>query len=165
MSNYQLAQLNVAALKAPIDSPELKDFVDNLDRINALADAAPGFVWRLMGDGNDATALRPLGEPIIVNMSVWRDVERAARLRLQIGPRGDHAAPARMVHAHGRCVHGPVVGARRARADRLPKPWRGSCCCANAGPRPRRSRSRKPTVRRMRKLPAQPFSFKDGCPA
>ncbi|HEU5134550.1 MAG TPA: DUF3291 domain-containing protein [Steroidobacteraceae bacterium] len=75
MSKYQLAQLNIAALKAPLDSPELKDFVDNLDRINALAEASPGFVWRLKGDGNDATSLRPLGDNIIVNMSVWRDVD------------------------------------------------------------------------------------------
>ena len=42
MSKYQLAQLNVATLKAPLDSPELKDFVDNLDRINALAEAIAG---------------------------------------------------------------------------------------------------------------------------
>ena len=75
MSNYQLAQLNIAALKAPLDSPELKDFVDNLDRINALAEGSAGFVWRLKGDGNDATSLRPLGEDVIVNMSVWRDIE------------------------------------------------------------------------------------------
>jgi len=46
MSKYQLAQLNVATLKSPLDSPELKDFVDNLDRINALAEGSPGFVWR-----------------------------------------------------------------------------------------------------------------------
>ena len=75
MSKFQLAQLNIAALKAPLDSPELKDFVDNLDRINELADQSPGFVWRLKGDGNDATSLRPLGDNIIINMSVWRDVE------------------------------------------------------------------------------------------
>jgi hypothetical protein len=75
MSNYQLAQINIAALKAPLDSPELKDFVDNLDRINELAEASDGFVWRLVGDGNDATSLRPLGENVIINMSVWRDVE------------------------------------------------------------------------------------------
>ena len=75
MSNWQLAQLNVAALKAPLDSPELKDFVDNLDRINELAESSPGFAWRLKGDGNDATSLRPLGDNVLVNMSVWRDVE------------------------------------------------------------------------------------------
>ena len=75
MSKYQLAQLNVATLKAPLDSPQLKDFVDNLDRINALAEQSPGFVWRLKGDGNDATSLRPLGDNVLVNMSVWRDVD------------------------------------------------------------------------------------------
>jgi Domain of unknown function (DUF3291) len=75
MPKYQLAQLNIAALKAPLDSPELKDFVDNLDRINELAEQSPGFVWRLKGEGNDATSLRPLGDNIIINMSVWRDVE------------------------------------------------------------------------------------------
>lgn len=74
MSRYQLAQLNIAELKAPLDSPELKDFVDNLDRINELAESAAGFVWRLKGDGNDATSFRPIGENVIVNMSVWRDV-------------------------------------------------------------------------------------------
>jgi hypothetical protein len=75
MSRYHLAQINVAELSAPLDSPQLKDFVDNLDRINALAEGSPGFVWRLTGDGNDATALRPMGEKIIVNYSIWRDVD------------------------------------------------------------------------------------------
>ena len=75
MSRFQLAQLNVGILRAPLDSPEIKDFVDNLDRINALAESSGGFVWRLKGDGNDATSLRPLGENVLVNMSVWRDVE------------------------------------------------------------------------------------------
>jgi hypothetical protein len=75
MSRYQLAQLNVGELKAPLDSPEIKDFVDNLDRINALAESSVGFVWRLKGDGNDATSLRPMGDNVIVNMSVWRDVD------------------------------------------------------------------------------------------
>jgi hypothetical protein len=79
MSNYQLAQLNVAALKAPLDSPVLKDFVDNLERINALAESSPGFVWRLVGDGNDATSLRPLGDDVIVNLTVWQDVESLRR--------------------------------------------------------------------------------------
>jgi hypothetical protein len=78
MSRHQLAQLNIAELKAPLDSPQLKDFVDNLDRINALAEGSDGFVWRLVGDGNDATSLRPLGENVIVNLTVWRD---AAALR------------------------------------------------------------------------------------
>ena len=75
MSSHQLAQLNIGNLAAPLDSPQLKEFVDNLDRINELAESAPGFVWRLKGDGNDATSLRPLGDNVLVNMSVWRDAE------------------------------------------------------------------------------------------
>lgn len=73
--SYQLAELNVARLRAPIDSPELQDFVANLDRINALAESSEGFVWRLKDEGNDATSMRPMGEDVIVNMSVWRDAD------------------------------------------------------------------------------------------
>lgn len=73
MSAYELAQLNIAIMKEPLDSPLMADFVANLDRINALADNAPGFVWRLQEDG-DATALRPFGEDTIINMSVWNDI-------------------------------------------------------------------------------------------
>jgi hypothetical protein len=75
MSGYELAQLNIALLKEPLDSPLLADFVANLDRINALADRSPGFVWRLETEEGDATGLRPLGDDVIVNMSVWKDVE------------------------------------------------------------------------------------------
>jgi hypothetical protein len=74
MSGYELAQLNIATMKEPLESPTMADFVANLDRINALAESSPGFVWRLKGDGADATSLRPLGPDVIVNMSVWADV-------------------------------------------------------------------------------------------
>ena len=73
MARYELAQMNVARLQAPLDSPQLADFVGALDRINAVADGSPGFVWRLQDDSGNATALHPMGEDIIVNMSVWRD--------------------------------------------------------------------------------------------
>lgn len=75
MSGYELAQLNVAIMKDPLESPGMADFVANLERINALADASPGFVWRLETEDGDATALRPLGESVLVNMSVWQDME------------------------------------------------------------------------------------------
>ena len=78
MSRYHLAQLNIASLAAPLDSPQLADFVANLAPINALAEASPGFVWRLEDEGGDATALRPFGEDVLVNMSVWRDIESLA---------------------------------------------------------------------------------------
>jgi heme-degrading monooxygenase HmoA len=75
MSKFELAELNIAYLKAPMESPLLADFVANLDRINALAEASDGFKWRLMTDDGNATSLRPFGDDVIVNMSVWRDLE------------------------------------------------------------------------------------------
>ncbi len=72
MKNYHLAQVNIARLLAPIDSPVLLDFVNNLDRINELAEQSQGFIWRLKGDDNNATALRIFEDDfLIVNMSVW----------------------------------------------------------------------------------------------
>ena len=75
MSQYLLAQLNIAKPREPLESPTMADFVANLDRINALAEASPGFVWRLQDESGSAVALRPFGEELIVNMSVWKDVE------------------------------------------------------------------------------------------
>jgi hypothetical protein len=77
MPPFHLAQVNVARLLAPIDSPQLQGFVSRLDEVNALAEAAPGFVWRLTDDvSNNATAV-PIYEDttIIVNMSVWESIE------------------------------------------------------------------------------------------
>jgi heme-degrading monooxygenase HmoA len=73
---HHLAQLNVARLLAPLDSPQVADFVAALDPVNELADSAPGFVWRLQTDAGDATAVRVWDDDrIIVNMSVWESVE------------------------------------------------------------------------------------------
>lgn len=75
MTRYHLAQLNIARALEPMDSDRLADFVGNLDRINALAESSPGFVWRLVGEGNDATDLDLFGDPLTIsNMSVWTDM-------------------------------------------------------------------------------------------
>ncbi len=79
--DWELAQVNIARLQAPLDSPQLRAFVEALDPVNAAADAAPGFVWRLETDDGNATAVRAfewdVGESagVITNMSVWTDVE------------------------------------------------------------------------------------------
>ncbi len=71
-----IAQFNVARLHAPIDDPSIADFVAGLEPINALADGAHGFVWRLQTDDGDATSIKVFDdELIIVNMSVWENVE------------------------------------------------------------------------------------------
>ena len=75
MINYHLAQLNIAKMKYPIDSDNMSGFVDNLDRINALAERSAGFVWRLQTDEGDSTGIDHFGSDILINMSVWTDVE------------------------------------------------------------------------------------------
>ncbi|PHQ24357.1 hypothetical protein CLH62_15730 [Marinobacter guineae] len=75
MIRYQIAQLNIATLMAPIDSPQLSDFVANLDRINALAEDSPGFVWRLQTEEGDATGIDYFGADKIVNLSLWDSIE------------------------------------------------------------------------------------------
>lgn len=75
MSGFELAQLNIASMRAPMDSPVMADFAMNLERINALADASPGFLWRLQTEAGDATSIRVFDNPhLLVNISVWRDV-------------------------------------------------------------------------------------------
>ena len=71
-----LAEVNIARMKAPIDSPIMASFVARLDEINALADRSPGFVWRLVTEGGNATYLRPYDDDrILFNLSVWTSVE------------------------------------------------------------------------------------------
>jgi len=79
MSAFELAQLNIATMNEPLESPGMTDFVANLERINALADASPGFVWRLQTEDGDATSVRPLGQDMLVNVSVWKDLSRVDR--------------------------------------------------------------------------------------
>jgi hypothetical protein len=69
---WQLAQLNIALPSEPLDAPALAGFVAALAPVNALADAAPGFVWRLQTEDGDATTVRGLGDDrLIINLSVW----------------------------------------------------------------------------------------------
>jgi hypothetical protein len=71
-----LAELNIAKWKFPADDPRAADFVNALDKVNAAAERMPGFVWRLVGEGNDALDIQAFDDPMtIVNMSVWERVE------------------------------------------------------------------------------------------
>lgn len=75
MNKYYLAQVNIAKRLAPMDDPIMKDFVDNLDNINAIADAAKGFVWRLKDEDKDEAARIFQDNSLIINMSVWESLE------------------------------------------------------------------------------------------
>lgn len=75
-AGWHLAQINIGRLVAPPEHPQVAGFFAELDRINALAEASPGFVWRLTGEGNNATDLQPTPDPLVIaNMSVWTDAE------------------------------------------------------------------------------------------
>lgn len=75
MKQYHLAQINIAKAQASMDSTLMKGFVDRLDEINALADNASGFAWRLQTETGDATSIQAFDDPtLIVNMSVWEDM-------------------------------------------------------------------------------------------
>ncbi|MBV9899168.1 MAG: DUF3291 domain-containing protein [Chloroflexi bacterium] len=78
MGSYHLALLNIGRIRAPLDSPQLKDFMDGLDPINALAEQAPGFVWRYTSPGsNNATATRPFDDDdLLINFAVWQSREQ-----------------------------------------------------------------------------------------
>lgn len=83
--DYVLAQVNIGRLIAPLDAPLMADFVAALDPVNAVADAAPGFIWRLQTEDGNATALRVFEQDaegadggILINMSVWESVEALA---------------------------------------------------------------------------------------
>ena len=83
---FHLAQLNIARMLAPIDSPVMADFVANLDRINGIAENSTGFVWRLKDDSNNATSIRIFDDDfLIVNMSVWQSVDALFQFVYQSG--------------------------------------------------------------------------------
>ena len=74
-----LAQLNVGRLRAPINDPMIDDFRMNLARINSLAEASPGYVWRLQDETGDATSIKPFGDELeIINLTVWTSIEALA---------------------------------------------------------------------------------------
>ena len=76
MTQFHLAQLNIAKAVDDMDSDTLAPFVAQLDEINALAEASPGFVWRLKDESGNATSINVFDDPrLIINMSVWEGIE------------------------------------------------------------------------------------------
>jgi hypothetical protein len=90
----QLAQLNIARMLAPLTDPVMADFVAALAPVNAAADAAHGFVWRLADEsGTGATNIRAFDdEMMLVNLTVWEDAESLAAF---VFTQTDHAVALR----------------------------------------------------------------------
>ena len=120
----------------------MADFVDNLDQINGLGDASPGFVWRLQDEFGAATTIRAFDDPLmIVNLTVWESIEALRAFAY----RSDHVEFLRrrrewfepldgpsLVLWWVPAGHRPTIDEARDRLDRL----------APTGRRPRRSPSR-----------------------
>ena len=118
-ATFQLAQVNIGRARGDMTDPVMAGFVSRLAEINALADASPGFVWRLQTEDGDATAVRPYAEiPNLIYLSVWADL---AALRAYVY-RSPHAAgdagPPGVVRSDRAGVCRALVGACRPSAHR-----------------------------------------------
>ena len=74
---FELAELNVARARAPVEDPAMHGFTSRLEEINALAERAPGFVWRLEDEAGNATSFRPFENEhdVLINLSVWESID------------------------------------------------------------------------------------------
>ena len=73
---WHLAQVNIGRLVAAPDDPVLAEFFSELDRVNAIAEATPGFVWRLKDETNNSMGFQPTPDPrVAINLTVWEDAD------------------------------------------------------------------------------------------
>ena len=73
---WHLAVVNIAKPSHDLDSPEIAEFMDNLERINELGDNSPGAIWRYQDDSGAATDTRVFDDPtILINYTIWDSVE------------------------------------------------------------------------------------------
>ena len=113
-----LAQLNIGRLRYPTDDPRVADFMNNLDLVNSLAERSNGFVWRLKDDNGNATNIRPFADPtMIVNMSVWENVETLERFVWQTIHKRFYGRRPGVVRQDGEAALRNVVGGGRPPAD------------------------------------------------
>ena len=106
MTRFHLAQANIGRIRAPMDSPIMEGFRNQLDPINALADRSPGFVWRLQTEDGNATSIRPFpDERMAINMSVWESLETLQ----QYVYRSAHVAPLRDRKQWFERIEGPIL--------------------------------------------------------
>lgn len=75
MSHFHLAQVNIAKRLAPMDDPIMLDFINNVDKINTIADLAEGFVWRMKDEDKDLGAQIFEDDTLLINISVWKNLE------------------------------------------------------------------------------------------
>jgi hypothetical protein len=141
---FELAQINIGRLRAPIDGEQVKDFVDLLDPVNEVADASPGFVWRLQTEDGNATSAQAFewdaagSAGVIVNMSVWTDLESLGGF------------------VYG-ALHRTVLRRRREWFERMPEAYT-ACWWVQTGHRPTTDEA-EDRVRHLRQHGPTPLAF------
>jgi Domain of unknown function (DUF3291) len=107
VTRFHIAQVNIGRIRAPLEDPLMDGFRNQLDVINALADATPGFVWRLQTEQGNAMGIRPFAgdERMAINMSVWESLEALQ----QFVYRSAHAAPLRDRRQWFEPIDGPIL--------------------------------------------------------
>jgi hypothetical protein len=63
---HHLAQVNVARMRGDLDSPAMQAFVAAADPVYRLAEASPGFIWRLTAGEGHVPVVRPDGGDLLV---------------------------------------------------------------------------------------------------
>ncbi len=134
--SHQLAQINVARCRAPLDTPVMRGFVELLTSVNELAEASPGFIWRLKTDEGDSTGIRAYDDPLmIVNISVWGTLEDLRNYAY----RSAHADAFRRRKEWFEPMEAPSLGLWWIPAGRLPAVDEGKACLSRIearGPTP-----------------------------
>lgn len=75
-----LAQFNIARIRYPLDDPRMREFVDNVARVNGLAETIEGFVWRLQDASGHAMNMTVYDDPrILPNLTLWENIEALER--------------------------------------------------------------------------------------
>lgn len=148
-----LAQLNVGRLRAPMDDPQIDDFRENLDPINALAEGSPGFVWRLQDESGNATGIKPYGDDLeIVNLTVWESVEALADFTYRTG----HVELLRRRREFFEAASAPILclwWIPEGPSPRWRTPSPASTTSGRSGPPPPRSPSRSGSSLTARRAP------------
>ncbi len=103
---FHLAQANVARMRARLEDPVMEGFRSQLDRINAIADRSPGFLWRPQTAEGNATGIRAYEDPLVLlNMSVWESIES---LHAYVY-RSEHVGPLRARREWFEPQQGPIL--------------------------------------------------------
>lgn len=76
--DWHIAQINIAKFRVPRGSPVNAEFEAALEEVNALAEASPGFVWRMVGEGENADSSIFRDPDVTINLTVWENLERLA---------------------------------------------------------------------------------------